>query len=170
MVTPPSNEKTGEVNILLNIMCSTIVFNGSFQGYPVFLTMRLFFGLDLNFDQQVCNYGVALGATPSPGLEISMDIHLDSREFFHFGANKLGLCPTWPFPVHLNQKSWFSVFQNDFAYIWLNSCDFVGKSGQVCCLWCVSRVIHDENHSPEPPPEPQASTRITKVNILCQQV
>ena len=81
-----------------------------FQGYPVFSDYALVFQLDLKFDQQVCNYGVALGATPSRGLEISMDIHPDSREFFHFGANKVGLCPTWPFPVHLNQKSWFLVF------------------------------------------------------------
>ena len=70
----------------------------------------------------------------------------------------------------LTKNLGFRFFENNFAYIWLNSCDFVGMSGQVICLWCVSCVIHDENHSPEPPPEPQASTRITKVNILCQQV
>ena len=111
-----------------------------------FFRSLLVFQVDLNFEQQVRNYRVALGATPSPGLKISMDIHLDSREFLQFGANKLGLCPTWPFPAHLTQTLGFWFLENNFAYIWLNLCDFAGNSGQVRCLWRVSHVISDENH------------------------
>ena len=110
-----------------------------FQGYPVFSDYALVFQLDLKFDQQVCNYGVALGATPSRGLEISMDIHPDSREFFHFGANKVGLCPTWPFPAHLNQKSWFSVFRKQLCihlveFVWFCRNVWSGYLSLVCFM------------------------------------
>jgi hypothetical protein len=81
-----------------------------------FFPTMLVFQVDLNFRQQVCNYGAASGATPSVGLKISMDIHLDSREFLHFGANKVGLCPRCPFPpVHPTQTLGFWFLKNIFA-------------------------------------------------------